>query len=367
MIIRFYIFLGKLLSLYDMKSKTVTKDLVSESLIDWYRYHHRIMPWREHVTPYRVWISEIMLQQTRIETVIRYFETFMTAFPTIQAVADADLEKVYAVWAGLGYYQRAKNIWKTAQILMNQYDATLPNQYSQLITLPGIGEYTACAILSIAYHQPFPAVDGNVLRVVTRLKGWKENVLEKQTVRHVSVFLKSIVPAQYCSEFTQAWMELGETLCTKQTPLCDRCPLSIGCYAKQHNVTNELPVRIKDLKRSEETRAVFLIQPSPKCLVITKKKKGLLAELWELPNMELATSQAGKNPKTMHYSGLQETFSYVSSLKHDFTHKRWHLHVYQGKMNPGTPIDPDWLIISWEELEKYPMATAFKKVITLLF
>ncbi|MCE5224220.1 A/G-specific adenine glycosylase [bacterium] len=347
-----------------MKGKQETNDQpISERLINWYLAHHRSFPWRETVTPYRVWISEIMLQQTRIETVIRYFDAFMTAFPTITTLADSDLEKVYRIWAGLGYYQRAKNIWKTAQILKNRYAGTVPDEYEALIHLPGIGAYTASAILSIAFNQPYPAVDGNVLRVVTRMKGWFENVLDKKTVLQVTQFLNNIVPTEHCSEFTQAWMELGETHCSKQSPDCVACPLESLCYARIHAVTDKLPVRIKDRQRAIENRAVFFIQPSPKELVITKKRIGLLAELWELPNFEFPKDFSQNHPpKQLSYPGLPIEFTYIASLKHDFTHKRWNLFIYQGKIKQDSPMDPDWQIIQRDALDQYPMATAFTKV-----
>lgn len=353
--------------LIEKKMEKKNQPIIGQLMISWFLAYQRNFPWRGTSNPYAVWVSEIMLQQTRIETVLQYYQKFISAFPSVDQLAQADQKMVYGIWAGLGYYQRAANLWKASKIIQSTYQSRVPDEYVILRKLPGIGDYTASAILSIAYHQPFPAVDGNVLRVVARMQGWRDNVLEKQTVEKTKTYLHSIIPNDHCSEFTQSWMELGETLCAKQTPSCSNCPLKTYCYAYQHQITDQLPVRVKTLQRSVENRAVFLMQPSPDELVITQKKTGLLAQLWELPNVECHPDfSTDSPPKKYTYPGIKQVFSYVASLKHDFTHKRWLLHVYQGKINPNTPISPDWHKIEMNELAHYPMSTAFKKVICLL-
>jgi len=359
-------FLSKIGMLMVNKMKNKNQSTVAQLMISWFLTHQRDFPWRGTLDSYAVWISEIMLQQTRIETVIQYYQKFMSVFPSVDQLAQADLKKVYGIWAGLGYYQRAANLWKASKIIQSTYQSKVPNEYVTLRKLPGIGDYTASAILSIAFNQPFPAVDGNVLRVVARMQGWRDNVLEKQTVDKTKTYLHSIIPNNQCSEFTQSWMELGETLCSKQAPLCLKCPLVSQCYAYQQQVTDQLPIRVKILQRTIENRAVFLIQPSPNELVITQKKTGLLAQLWELPNVECHPDFSTDSPPEQYtYPGMKQVFSYVASLKHDFTHKRWQLHVYQGKINPNTQLSPDWHIIEMNELVHYPMSTAFKKVLRL--
>lgn len=307
-----------------------------------------------------------MLQQTRIETVIRYFNAFMAAFPIINTLADAELEKVYGVWAGMGYYQRAANLWKSAQIIQTEYNSMIPDEYTLLRKLPGIGDYTACAILSIAFNQPYPAVDGNVLRVVARLKGWRDNVLEKKTVEKTKEYLKSILNTKNCSAFTQAWMELGETLCSKQTPHCRECPIHQSCYANLHRMTDQLPVRVKNLERTTEHHAVFLIKVPPSAFLVTKKETGLLAGLWELPHIEIEIEETNPViPQIRQYPDIAEPFHYIGSVRHDFTHKRWIMHVYTGESSKQEARKLGLQLFNLQELDQCPMATAFKKVLAL--
>lgn len=256
-------------------------------LVGWYGEHVRRLPWRDHPTPYHVWVSEIMLQQTRIEAVIPYFERFMAALPTIAALARVDDERLMKLWEGLGYYSRARNLKKAAIAMMEQYGGELPPTYEALLTLPGIGEYTAGAVASICFHQRVPAVDGNVLRVMARLTACFDPVTDPKVKKRLGTLVGGLVPAEQPGAFNQALMELGETICLPNTqPHCARCPAVSLCEAYRQGCARELPVRAAKKPRRVEKRTVLIVIAVGKerrVLIHKREAKGLLAGLWELP------------------------------------------------------------------------------------
>lgn len=202
---------------------------IVQPLLQWYQENKRILPWRMEKEPYKIWISEIMLQQTRIEAVKEYYKRFMAEIPTVQDLANIEEEKLLKLWQGLGYYNRARNLKKAAQMIEEQYNGKMPCTYNELVNLPGIGEYTAGAIASIAYNEKVTAVDGNVLRVVSRIIGNKKNVLENETKREITQLLQDVVPDE-AGDFNEGLMELGEVICLpNQEPLCSECPLKEKC------------------------------------------------------------------------------------------------------------------------------------------
>ena len=257
-------------------------------LLNWYSNHFRALPWRVDVTPYHIWISEIMLQQTRIEAVLPYYHRFIDVIPDIHTLAEIPEETLLKLWEGLGYYSRARNLQKTAQLLVKQYNATLPADYDLLLSLPGIGAYTAGAIASIAFSIPVPAVDGNVMRVLARLTGDSTDVLSTIGKKRFTDLAWEMVSEQQPGRFNQALMELGETLCVPSgVPRCTECPLRTECVAYRTNTVGSLPVRIKKTKRRIEQRAVIVActhDDHPAVLLHQRESNGLLAGLWELPN-----------------------------------------------------------------------------------
>lgn len=221
---------------------------MQNNLINWYHQYHRQFPWRETENPYFIWISEIMLQQTTTEAVIPYFNRFLTTFPTITDLAIASLEDVYKLWEGLGYYRRAKHIHETAKIIVHQYNGIFPNTHKEILALKGIGPYTAGAICSIAYHMPTPAIDGNVLRIISRQYLLKDNIAETKTQKHITSIVAELLMGYDASAFNQGLMDLGATICRPLNPKCDQCPIQKTCLAYQNNQQKVLPINIKNIK-----------------------------------------------------------------------------------------------------------------------
>ncbi len=261
----------------------------------WFGEHARILPWRDNPTPYRVWISEIMLQQTRVEAVKPYYERFMQELPDVKSLAKCEDDRLMKLWEGLGYYNRARNLKVAANQILDDYGGELPAQYEELLKLKGVGHYTAGAISSIAFGQPVPAVDGNVLRVLMRITADDSDIM-KQSVKHqveerLSKLMQEneeVVP----QIFTQALMELGAVVCVPNgTPLCEQCPLSDICEAKRQDRIAELPVKKKAKKRRIEERTVLVIRDGHQYAIHRRADDGLLAGLYELPNYETYLSE----------------------------------------------------------------------------
>ena len=285
----------------------------SRPLLDWYERNKRDLPWRRDVTPYRVWVSEIMLQQTRIEAARGYFERFTAALPDVEALAAADEDTVLKLWEGLGYYSRAQNLHRCAQILVNEYGGEFPSTAAELKKLPGIGDYTAGAIASIAFHAPESAVDGNVCRVLTRLEACADTVTDRLKARYRRE-LNGILPPGESGAFTSALMELGETVCLPGTPGCGRCPLAALCRAHADGEERRYPVLPEKKPRRIEERRVLLMLCGRKVALRRRPARGLLAGLWELPNDREAGPPPGGEP--------------CGEAVHVFSHVEWHMRGY---------------------------------------
>ena len=256
-----------------------------EPIVKWYQGQEKTLPWKQDKEPYHIWVSEIMLQQTRIEAVKKYYIRFMKELPTIHDLANVPEEKLLKLWEGLGYYSRAKNLKKAAIQIEQKYNGKLPTSYIELLKLSGIGEYTAGAIASISYKEKIPAVDGNVLRVVSRVLASKEDVLLPETKRKITKKLLEIMPDEP-GDFNEGLMELGEKICLPNTvPLCEKCPIQEFCLANKENLTNEIPVRIKKQKRKIENKTVFLLKYKNEIAIRKREKTGILANLYEFPNV----------------------------------------------------------------------------------
>ena len=260
---------------------------IVQPLLKWYNSYKRDLPWRKNKNPYKIWISEIMLQQTRIEAVKSYYARFMQELPTIHDLAKIEEEKLLKLWEGLGYYNRAKNLQKAAKIIEEKYDGKMPSTYQELITLPGIGEYTAGAIASISFNEKVPAVDGNVLRVISRVLGSKKDISLTETKKEITSLLTKYMPKQ-AGDFNESLMELGELICTPNgAPNCLKCPLKQFCISYQNNLTNQIPVRAKKVKRKiEEKTVLILIDSFGKIAIQKRMKKGVLSGMYELLNID---------------------------------------------------------------------------------
>jgi A/G-specific adenine glycosylase len=318
-------------------------------LLDWFRENARKLPWREDPTPYHVWLSEVMLQQTRVSAVLDYYRRFLAACPTVEDLAALEEDRLMKLWQGLGYYNRARSLQKAARVIVEQYGGQFPSDPQAIRALPGVGDYTAGAICSIAFGLPLPAVDGNVLRVVARLTGDESDIAAQSTKKRVAEQLQQVLPTQAAGAFNQALMELGALVCLPNgAPQCGRCPAAAFCAAFQTGRTGELPVKAPRKERRVESREVFLIFFEKKAALRRRPPRGLLAGLWEFPH-ELS-------PAPCPVPGRE---SEARTGRHIFTHVEWHMtgHVVQAH---SAALPDGWVWADRRELaETYPVPSAF--------
>ncbi len=332
----------------------------AEPLLRWYDENRRILPWREEISPYRTWVSEIMLQQTRVTAVLPYFARFMEAFPTVEALAAAEEERLLKLWEGLGYYSRARNLQKTAKIVTEQYGGVFPETYEELTALPGVGDYTAGAILSIACGVPTPAVDGNVLRIVARLTADEGDITDAAVKKRCRAAVAETMSRERPGAYVQALMDLGATVCLPNgEPLCGSCPLKALCAAYAEGKTRTLPVRAKKKARRVEELTVLLLLREGKVALRKRGSEGLLASLWEFPNV------AGKRNEQETAAALAEMGFTVRNwrrslaAKHVFTHVEWHMQGYALEVSGEGPEDLVWM--DKEALAAHAVPSAFEK------
>ncbi len=331
---------------------------ITEPIMKWFEMNKRELPWRNDREPYHVWISEIMLQQTRIEAVKKYYVHFMQELPDIKSLSVVPEDQLLKLWEGLGYYSRARNLKKAAEMIMFQYNGEFPHSYEQLLTLPGIGEYTAGAIASICFNEKVTAVDGNVLRVTARILGSKKNVLLTETKKEAVQLLLEKMPPQ-SGTFNEALMELGELICLPNgIPLCGNCPLKENCIACKEHLTSEIPVREKKLKRRKEQKSVFLIVSHNKMAIEKRPSKGLLSGMYQLPNIEGFHTENELYHILKDWNVTPEEIAFIKETKHIFTHIDWYMKGYRVTVNQQYDR---FLWVSPEELsEQYALPTAFQ-------
>ena len=329
----------------------------SDEIINWYIKGHRDFPWRHTKDPYHIWISEIMLQQTRAETVVSYYNRFTASFPNVFELAKSDEETLLKAWEGLGYYSRAKNLKKCAQIIVERYDGSFPSEYGALLQLPGIGPYTAGAIASIAFDNREPAVDGNVLRVMSRFYGIEEDIHEKKTQDGIRRRVYDLLPEQHCDLFSNAMMEIGACICTPKIAKCQECPLNEECVARIEEKQTILPVKNHKIEKRKEKKEILLIFSQNK-VYIEKRKKGLLSGLYGFPEfngpmspdeIEFKTEQLGINAKYLEQIGM---------TKHVFTHVIWEMRIHVMYCRDEKVLTG---FVNRSELLKVPIPIAFRK------
>ena len=303
---------------------------IVQPLISWYRQNKRILPWRDQKNAYYTWVSEIMLQQTRVEAVKPYFLRFIGELPDVKALAECPEEKLMKLWEGLGYYNRVRNMQSAAQVVVAEYGGVLPASYDELLALKGIGSYTAGAIASIAYDIPVPAVDGNVLRVFSRITEDRQDIMKQSVRSQVEEKLLGIMPKDAPGDFNQALMELGAVVCVPNGPArCMECPVAALCKAYHHGTVDELPVKAPKKKRTIENKTVLVIQDG-ECTAIRKRpQEGILAGLYELPNVEghLSMDEALQKVKEMNLEPLH--IEVLPEAKHIFSHIEWRMIGYR--------------------------------------
>ena len=298
-------------------------------LLAWYDRSGRTLPWRSVVTPYRTWVSEIMLQQTRVSAVIPYFERFMAELPDIAALADVPEERLLKLWEGLGYYSRARNLQKAAKVIVSDFGGELPRTCASLKTLPGIGDYTAAAIASINFGEPVAAVDGNLLRVAARVSGCADDIMDAKVRRQFTAHLNEAIDPARPGAYNQAMMDLGATVCLPNgAPKCEICPARMMCEAYKNGLTEVLPVRAKKKARKIEERTVLLLFRDGKIALRKRPDTGLLASLWEFPSVPGNLDEAGVSLALAQMGLRAQQLEPAGSAKHIFTHIEWDMKGY---------------------------------------
>lgn len=325
-------------------------------LLKWYQENKRELPWRKDQNPYHVWISEIMLQQTRIEAVIDYYNRFLKEIPDIESLAEIPLDRLLKLWEGLGYYNRAKNLQKAAKMIMEEYQGNFPTTYNEILSLPGIGEYTASAISSICYQLKEVTVDGNVLRVYMRLKNCYDNIDDNKIRKQVRNELMKIIPED-AGNFNQGLMELGETICLPNgEPKCNTCPLKKYCLSYHNKTVQELPIKNLKKEKKEEKYTILMFYHHNQFLLSKRTEPGLLHNLWEFPNLKGHLSlKEVKNDliqNNLEWNKVAKSISYT----HIFTHKKWNMISYLIELKEMEHTN-HWITLN--ELEEKALPTAF--------
>lgn len=347
----------------------LAKSLV-EPLLAYYDANKRILPWREEPSAYYVWLSEIMLQQTRVEAVKPYFSRFIEELPDIESLANASEVELLKLWEGLGYYSRVRNLGKAAKVVMETYGGKLPSTKTELLKLPGIGSYTAGAISSIAYGEANPAVDGNVLRVFSRVFADDRDILNPQVKKDWEALIETTMPKDRPGDYNQALMEIGACVCVPNgSPKCDMCPLANMCQAHLSSEETKYPYKAPKKARVIEQKTVLILRSEDKVVLVKRPANGLLAGMYEFPIVEGNASQ-DEVLSYLNEQGIKALWiSPLEDAKHIFTHKEWHMHAYMIRVDElqegNTP--ESWLFVDKKEVEEqYPIPSAYAKYMKYL-
>ncbi len=339
-----------------------------EKLLGWYDENRRDLPWRRTRDPYAIWISETMLQQTRVETVIPYYERFLHRFPDIETLASADSQDVLRLWSGLGYYSRARNLHRAAQVVMDDWSGDLPREPEELHALPGVGRYTAGALASIAFDRPAAVLDGNVIRVLTRLFAIRDDTSANDVRERLWEEAATLAQGARPGDLNQALMELGATCCTPRSPQCSACPWRRSCAARRAGDAESLPIKRKKSKQREVAATAAWLPRRGTILAVRRPAKGLLANLWELPGGEF---ENGSDPRSSLRRSLRERIGLSVSrleaggeIEHVFTHLRLRLHLFRASGVQGRVRLRDHSAHRWirpSAFSELPHATVMRK------
>lgn len=337
---------------------------MAEPIVNWYGRHKRDLPWRRNPDAYRVWVSEIMLQQTRVEAVKPYYERFLRELPTVKELAEAEEDTLLKLWEGLGYYNRVRNMQKAAQQIMVDYHGEFPGTYEEIRSLKGIGNYTAGAISAFAYGIPKPAVDGNVLRVISRLTGSREDIMKQSVRNKMEEALEQVIPEGKASDFNQGLIELGAIVCVPNgEPRCEECPVAELCEARKRGTISEIPVKSKGKARKIEKRTIIIFKDGKKLAIRKRPSKGLLAGLYEFPSElgEMTMDEVTAYSKSIGLMPVR--VKRLENAKHIFSHIEWHMTGYEVIVDELEKTNKkDFLFIHPEEIEReYPIPSAFEK------
>ncbi|MFZ5816640.1 MAG: A/G-specific adenine glycosylase [Bacillota bacterium] len=345
---------------------------IAADLLNWYATHQRDLPWRRSRDPYRIWVSEVMLQQTRVETVIPYYQRWLEQFPTLQALAAAPEEQVLKAWEGLGYYSRARNLHQAVREVAARYGGEVPDDPEAVSQLKGVGPYTVGAILSIAFNRAVPAVDGNVMRVLSRLYLITDDIMQPATRQGMEGLARALIPPGQASAFNQALMELGALVCTPQSPKCLLCPVRAHCRALAEGAVERLPVRARARAPRPVDIATVVLWHAGRVMIVRRPPEGLLGGLWEFPSAERPAELPWERAIHAHLRerhGLEvEVEAHLVSVKHTFSHLVWNLQAYTARLAAGHP-PAEGEGIRWvapEELPRFPFPVAHQRVMAAL-
>ncbi|WP_404451459.1 A/G-specific adenine glycosylase [Virgibacillus necropolis] len=338
-------------------------------LITWYQANKRDLPWRKEQNPYKIWVSEIMLQQTKVDTVIPYFNQFVEKFPTVHDLASADEQDVLKSWEGLGYYSRARNLQNAIKEVVTSYGGEIPADPGDLGSLKGVGPYTKGAILSIAYDQPEPAVDGNVMRVLSRILKVEEDIAKPRTKKLFENYVREMISHDDPSSFNQGMMELGAIVCTPKNPTCMLCPVQQHCQAFAEGIEKQLPIKSKAKKQKRIPYAALLIKNKQGDYLIEKRPdNGLLANLWQFPMISLNEMGFSQIPEWFEKEyGIHVTLKReAGKLKHVFTHLIWELEVHEAASNSTQTNRSYAKFVNRKEMEEFPFPVSHQKMMQYL-
>lgn len=342
-------------------------DLIAKPLLTWYDSGRRILPWREDPTPYHVWLSEIMLQQTRVEAVKPYYDRFIRRLPDIESLASVEEEELLKLWEGLGYYNRARNLKKSAIQISTEYGGKMPEDYDKLMELTGVGSYTAGAIASIAFGQPVPAVDGNVLRILSRLRADDRDIMDTKVKKAIEEELRAVIPRERPGDFNQALMELGATVCVPNgSPKCGQCPWKEICQAKKQGNASEYPKKRAKKARSIEKKTVLLIQYEQRIALNKRPSEGLLAGMYEFPSIEGHQEEKKVIAYLKQLGVMPLRIRRLEPAKHIFTHKEWHMTGYYIRVDDLTGMGEYVFVDPAEIKNKYPVPSAYAAYMKLI-
>ncbi len=334
----------------------------------WYRKNARDLPWRETVDPYAIWVSEVMLQQTQVKTVLLFYSKFMRAYPDIKSLAHANLQDVLKQWEGLGYYARARNLHRAARLIVADHDGILPSDRDRLQNLPGIGDYIAAAVLSIAFDQPYPVVDGNVKRVLARLFKMDVPVNQSAAIKQFQAVAAELLDTRHPGDFNQAMMELGALVCTPANPTCAICPVNVACLAFEHRTVDRYPLRMKTKPTPRRHLAIGVVFRKDRVLITRRPPDGLLGGLWEFPGGEV---QRKERPAAACMRVIKQAANltvkvdaFLTQITHAYTHFKIKADVFictfqKGTLKLGQAVDYRW--IELDEIDRYPFPKANHK------
>ncbi len=345
--------------------KVTTIMAFTPALLHYYKEEKRLLPWREDTDPYHIWVSEIMLQQTRVEAVKSYYLRFIKELPDVRALAEVEEEHLLKLWEGLGYYSRARNLQKAARIVLKEYGGVMPGSRAELIRLPGIGSYTAGAIASIAYGETVPAVDGNVLRLLSRVFADGGDIGQPQVKRDYEELLTASMSREHPGEFNQAMMEVGAMVCVPNgQPRCEACPLAPYCEAHRSDTWDQYPYRSPGSPRRIEERTVLIIRDEKRTAIVKRPAKGLLAGMYEFPSLQGHAAEAEVLADLKEKGIRAVRIQPLEDAVHIFTHLEWHMKAYLIRVDELTAYTPPagWLFVDAADTRDiYPIPSAYVK------